>query len=87
MTHLEWQRLFRMVQNLDGLVSVDSDDWYDAKVEKVGRKRVTLVQQWDTGNDMNPCVDRYGTFDYDDLQNVCIDVDQWDGTSSKGSAA
>jgi hypothetical protein len=84
MTNREWARLFRAVESVGGLVAVDSDDWYDAEVEKVGRVQVTLKQTYDTGSDMNPLVDRFETFRYDELNGVRFDVSQWDGTPLTG---
>jgi hypothetical protein len=70
LTPLQWARVFRLMESVGALVSVDSDDWYDAEIEKVGRKRVTLKQTYDTGDDMNPFVDRFEAFDYADLDTV-----------------
>lgn len=62
-TDREWAAIFRLMQKSGALVTVTSDDWYDAEVETVGRKRVTLIQRYDY-------FDRIEKFEYADLNTA-----------------
>lgn len=66
MTDKEWAAIFRLMQKAGALVNM-SHEVYDAEIETVGRKRVTIRQTFDAGDDS---VDHDTVYEYANLDTV-----------------